>query len=184
MDFTKEILIRMDQRIRELPNGCWEWQGVAPNNKGYTHVRLPGLKNRKLAHRICWERAHGPVPSGLVLDHLCRNRACCNPAHLEIVTNRENVLRGEGPPAVMARRTHCQFCGMELAGNNLRVSGNGRQCRYCIRTKKRMRRHFGVEVTAEIIRRFGMPLKWTCSAEELAKVKGVSVERARKWIGE
>ena len=51
----------------------------------------------------------GTIPQGLVIDHLCRNKSCVNPAHLEAVTNTENVLRGEAPSAKAARKTHCQY---------------------------------------------------------------------------
>ena len=56
------------------------------------------------AHRWAWEQAKGPIPKGLVVDHLCRVRWCCNPDHMELVTNRENILRGISPSADHARK--------------------------------------------------------------------------------
>ncbi|WP_414654556.1 HNH endonuclease signature motif containing protein [Intrasporangium sp.] len=76
----------------------------------------------------------GPIPEGLVLDHLCRNRACCNPAHLEPVTIRENILRGEP-----ANRTHCPH-GHAYTPENTRIDNNMRSCRTCIRERARRRR--------------------------------------------
>jgi len=73
-----------------LPNGCWEWQGaLAPN--GYGHIRRDG--QLLTAHRVYWIEANGPVAEGLDIDHLCRNRRCVNPEHLEPVTRSENMLR-------------------------------------------------------------------------------------------
>lgn len=76
-----------------LANGCWQWRGaVAPN--GYGKVGIPNTRRVGQAHRVYWERLHGPVPVGLELDHLCRHRDCVNPKHLEPVTRRENAWRG------------------------------------------------------------------------------------------
>jgi hypothetical protein len=79
-------------RITVSESGCWLWTGEM-NRNGYGRVRSDG--KRVMAHRRAWELLRGPIPTGLVLDHLCRNRHCCNPAHLEPVTVRENTLRGE-----------------------------------------------------------------------------------------
>jgi len=72
--------------------GCWE-SSYAKTPSGY---RMMGIDNKKVMriHRVAYEAFVGEVPDGLVLDHLCRNRGCCNPEHLEPVTNQENVNRG------------------------------------------------------------------------------------------
>lgn len=73
----------------------------------------------------------------MTIDHLCRNRACFNPDHLEQVTNQTNILRGEGATATNARKTHC-IRGHELVGTNLIASRtNGRSCRICRNERRR-----------------------------------------------
>lgn len=81
------------------PNSCLIWTG-AKNNSGYGQIRVNGTTT--YTHRLAYEVFVGPIPEGLHLDHLCRNRACCNPHHLEPVTSGENTRRGEP-----ANRTHC-----------------------------------------------------------------------------
>jgi hypothetical protein len=78
----------------------------------------------------------GPIPEGLVIDHLCRNRGCINPTHMEPVTNAENVLRGEGPTAVNARKTHCKR-GHPFDDVNTYVYAKGRACRMCHQLRQR-----------------------------------------------
>jgi hypothetical protein len=93
------LIDRLSERTRTGP-GCWEWVGhLTP--QGY------GSLGRRLAHRLVYEVAVGPIPAGLQLDHLCRNRRCVNPDHLEPVTSRENTLRGSGLPAQRVLVTHC-----------------------------------------------------------------------------
>lgn len=86
------------------------------------------------AHCFSYELFVGPIPNGLVIDHSCRNHACVTPSCMEPVTNRENILRGVGPTAINARKTHC-VRGHELVAENLYSSGSGRQCKLCHRER-------------------------------------------------
>lgn len=70
---------------------CWVWQGAATVH-GYGHVGFAGKVHR--VHRLVWQELVGPIPQGLVVDHLCRDKLCVNPDHMEIVTQKANVQRG------------------------------------------------------------------------------------------
>lgn len=85
---------------------CWNWKG-ALSGGGYGQVHLKDNKTVR-AHRLTYELLVGPIPAGLQLDHLCRNRKCVNPKHLEPVTRRVNILRGVGASAQNAKRTLCK----------------------------------------------------------------------------
>lgn len=112
------------------PNACWPWT-AAVQSAGY------GFNRGKLAHRTAYEDAVGPIPDGLTIDHLCSNRRCCNPSHLEPVTREENARRGErnrltrsGGRPDLVRRSHCKH-GHEFTPDNVRLVGNARICRTC-----------------------------------------------------
>lgn len=124
-------------KIRDSEGGCWEWTGHVKSN-GYGQVRVSGRKFN--AHRFAYEALRGPIPDGLVIDHLCRRRNCVNPDHLEPVTTRTNVLRGEGPAARNARRTHCmQGHRFDAVNTYVRPDGS-RTCRSCNNARNRHRR--------------------------------------------
>lgn len=118
--------------------GCWEWTGaIGPNGYGRMTHKKDGRYVKLYAHRVSYEMHKGAIPDELVIDHLCRNRKCVNPDHLEPVSNRENILRGTSPIANAARATHCP-AGHSYSGENLYVTRNGhRCCRKCTREKRR-----------------------------------------------
>lgn len=124
--------------IPEPNSGCWIWC-AAHSHDGYGNVSV----NRKvqLSHRVSYQRLAGPIPPGLTLDHLCRNTLCVNPAHLEVVTNRVNILRGDSAAALFARATHC-LRGHEFTPENTIVKVDERNrtqriCRACRRIRNR-----------------------------------------------
>ncbi len=108
---------------------CWLWTG--PTNRGYGRATIRGRK--MTAHRAVYLTMRGPIPPGrhIHLDHLCRNKMCVNPDHMEIVSRRENILRGQAPTALNARKTHC-IHGHEFTPDNTMIrSGGSRKCRIC-----------------------------------------------------
>jgi hypothetical protein len=124
----KRFWVKVDKRGDDE---CWPW--LAGKSKGYGNFSRDG-KDAK-AYRVSYELLVGPIPPGRDLDHLCRNRACVNPAHLEPVSRRENILRGIGPSAQRAKQTHCVH-GHPFDGENTMylVGKNGqkhRRCRAC-----------------------------------------------------
>ena len=123
---------------------CWLWTGGRDPN-GYGRLDPPGSQAkgapRQLvgAHRYFYAEMVGPIPDGLVLDHLCRTPLCVNPSHLEPVTIKENTLRGDGPTAVNAAKSHC-LNGHPLFGDNLKIEANGgRRCKECRNQRARAR---------------------------------------------
>lgn len=118
---------RLAERSKRDPvSGCVLWTGYLQAD-GYGQIRHDG---QTLAHRVAWIAERGPIPDGLVLDHLCRTRRCINPNHLEVVTDRENILRGVGPSAVSAVRDSCAKGHPYTAENTYRHRGE-RICRAC-----------------------------------------------------
>jgi len=101
----RTALERFDEaNVTEDDNGCWVWLD-GRSEQGYG--RFNARRKFYLVHRFSYELLIGPIPEGLVLDHLCRNRACFNPWHLDPVTDRVNIVRGEGFAARAARATTC-----------------------------------------------------------------------------
>ena len=135
------LLERFRAKYRVNPEtGCWDWLG-AKGGGDYGHMRMGGRAGGRqvVAHRIAYELFKGPIPEGLEIDHACRNRGCVNPAHLDVMTHRENGLRGISPPAVNARKTRCDR-GHPLEGENLRIDYRGdRTCVTCARERERLR---------------------------------------------
>lgn len=118
---------------------CWLWTG-AKNNKGYGQLGLTGRgAGSVLAHRLAYNLLVGPIPDGLQLDHLCRNRTCVNPAHLEPVTHQENLRRGIRANQNTGK-THCPQGHPYDDENTYHLRGGGRMCKECSRIRLRARR--------------------------------------------
>lgn len=138
IDLTTVDIKKVNARIAKTPKGCWEWTG-RKTGEGYGLVSRGRSRTALLAHRVVYTMHRGPIPAGLLLDHLCRNHSCVNPAHLEPVTHRENDLRGYGASGLHARQTHC-VNGHPFDENNTYISPKGwRRCRTCARASDRRR---------------------------------------------
>lgn len=110
---------------------CWLWTG-STNSHGYGLIKVNGRS--LLAHRATYELMHGPIQPSVEPDHLCRVRSCVRPDHLELLTHRENVLRGMGPTAQHARQTHC-LRGHPFSETNTYLWRTSRHCRACKRKR-------------------------------------------------
>lgn len=116
--------------------GCWNWTG-AVNPSGYGEFK-PYRKSPTNAHRWFYAFLNGPIPPELHCDHLCRNRKCVNPNHIEVVSQRENILRGVGATAINAAKTHCPK-GHEFTPDNITKTKRGKRCRICKNEESRQR---------------------------------------------
>lgn len=109
--------------------GCHEWRGTVAN----TGYGLVGLRSHHLmlAHRVAYELSRGPIPEGLVIDHLCHNRSCVNPDHLQAVTRGENVRRGDAAPIMRGVRSTCVNGHEYTPENTLFAKTRGVRSRVC-----------------------------------------------------
>lgn len=140
-----DLPANMRSKIAITEAGCWQWVG-ALTSRGYGAVGVNGVS--KSTHRVAYELLVGPIPPDLQIDHLCRNKPCCNPAHLEPVSAFENTQRR---PDV--NKSHC-INGHEMTVDNTLIKvptsgGKIRNCRVCAREAGRK--------SAAKIRQQGLP---------------------------
>lgn len=139
--YSLRALERIQARSVER-DGCWEWTGSV-GSKGYGLIRLgrvqTGTRSTYRVHRVAYQILVTELPVGLELDHLCRNRRCWNPDHLDPVPHKENVLRGVSPSAFHAQATHCpRGHPYDEANTYIIPSSGGRACRICKREANRV----------------------------------------------
>lgn len=130
MNTIKDFLTKYKKNRK----GCWVWNGYKTSH-GYGSMKMAG--RRDYAHRISFRYFKGEIPKELQIDHLCRNRLCINPDHLELVTSAENTRRGNSNSSINAKKTNCSK-GHPFFGSNLILKTKngkivGRKCRICLR---------------------------------------------------
>ena len=137
MSRYQSIEARFWSGVNKQPDdGCWLFSSC---NDRYGYGRLQNCGRMIKAHRFSYELLVGPIPTGLTIDHLCRNPGCVRPDHLEAVSHRENVLRGVGIAAKNAVKTHCPS-GHHYSASNTYISKGKRSCKRCNRRRCRERR--------------------------------------------
>lgn len=125
-----ELAARFFSKVTRTES-CWLWAATVIAN-GYGQFWANG--RMRYAHRVAYEMLVGAIPDGMQLDHLCRNRRCVNPKHLEPVAARVNTLRGESFAAVNAAKTHCAKGHAFDEHNTRRTKSGNRVCRSCNRS--------------------------------------------------
>jgi HNH endonuclease len=125
-----ELRARFMSKVAVDAAGCWLWQAHRTPN-GYGQLRVGGRWIS--AHRLAYQLFKGPIPDGLVPDHLCGVKHCANPDHLEAVTPHENWLRGTAPMVALHKAHRCQQ-GHDVTGPNAMVTQGRVRCRTCQRT--------------------------------------------------
>ncbi|CAL9647293.1 HNH endonuclease signature motif containing protein [Streptomyces sp. enrichment culture] len=145
---NQETIARFWTKVNKAGD-CWVWTS-ATDKDGYG--RFSVQRRRVAAHRFSYLLAHGEIPDGFLVDHLCHgwdetcmasgnwclHRRCVNPSHLEAVTPQVNQLRGRGASGMAAKRTHCPQ-GHPYDEENTHVRGRRRNCRACARARERKR---------------------------------------------
>lgn len=143
--FFSKIQISQDNVYNGIP--CWEWtRYISPEGYGEHWYQ----NNKTLSHRFVYAWLVGPLPKKrytLELDHLCRNRKCCNPAHLDLVTHKENMHRGHGVAGINVRKTTCNY------GHPLVQRKRSRYCRECARLNYHKKKAADPEYIPKILER-------------------------------
>lgn len=128
----RDPVVRFWSKVNKT-DGCWLWTGATDGDGRYGAFQYEGRVQR--AHRVAYMLTVGPIPDGMTLDHLCRTTLCVRPDHLDPVTHRTNVLRGEAPSAANALKTHCPKGHAYDEANTYIQATGGRMCKTCAREK-------------------------------------------------
>lgn len=135
MRATRPVSTRFWEKVEKDPEGCWVWTAATAGDRGVYGKFHATPEKCVRSHRWAYEESYGPIPDGLVIDHLCRNPTCVRPDHLEAVSQAENVQRGS-----RTKRTHC-FRGHPVNDETTAIGPSGRICRVCRRERERERYH-------------------------------------------
>ena len=130
---------RFWSKVEKTPT-CWNWKAANTAGRGYGTFNV-GHGKMVYAHRLAYELLREPIQGGLQIDHLCRNKLCVNPYHLEVVTARENLLRGFGVSGINSRKTRCPQ-GHPLVEGNLVLWLRKRGIRKCLICRREIQRRF------------------------------------------
>lgn len=133
-DYSESDLMRFWAKVEQTPS-CWNWT-AADNGRGYGVFYWN--RRQGYAHRFSYSIHHGELKSGLEVDHLCSNRRCVNPDHLELTTHKINNNRSTSPTAMNARKTHCP-AGHGYTEGNTRYNNGSRCCVQCTRDQEKIR---------------------------------------------
>jgi uncharacterized protein YfaT (DUF1175 family) len=133
---TEAQKLRFLEHVVKTDN-CWLWTGRR-DGFGYGHFKAHGRTLK--AHRVAWTLKNGAIPDDKTLDHVCRNPQCVNPAHIALVSNKQNILRGVSPTAKNALKTHCERGHKLTTGNLVQRTDGRRDCLACKRVGVRVNR--------------------------------------------
>lgn len=160
------------KKILINPNtGCWEWQGYIDHD-GYARTEVIGGKN-KFVHRLSYEAFIESIPANMSIDHICRNKKCCNPKHLQILSIRENLLLGESPAAKNINKTHCKHGHIFDEENTRHIRGE-RVCKTCsYETQKRY----------QLKKKMGIPTGRKSPMERIDQKLSRGVNGCMVWTG-